>query len=118
MTLYILGTLVFEVSFGLIMAVLLNSDRPRLCAAARLVLLAGGASMSAAGVLWTFVFDYRTGLINAVLKGIGLGRLGAALAVAAGDRAALRHAGLGLEIRRLLHDPVLCRAAPHSAQSL
>src|SRR3954467_7036259 len=27
-TLYILGTLVFEVSFGLIMAVLLNSDRP------------------------------------------------------------------------------------------
>jgi ABC-type sugar transport system permease subunit len=29
--------------------------------------------MSAAGVLWNFVFDYRTGLVNAMLKGMGLG---------------------------------------------
>ena len=72
-TLYILGTLVFEVSFGLVMAVLLNSDRPGFALLRGLFFSPVVLSMSAAGVLWTFVFDYRTGLVNAVLKGMGLG---------------------------------------------
>lgn len=71
-TLYILGTLVFEVSFGLFMAVLLNSDRPGFALLRALFFSPVVLSMSAAGVLWTFVFDYRTGIINASLKNIGL----------------------------------------------
>jgi ABC-type sugar transport system permease subunit len=71
-TLYILGTLIFEVSFGLIMAVLLNSDRPGFALLRGLFFSPVVLSMSAAGVLWTFVFDYRTGLVNAMLKGMGL----------------------------------------------
>jgi ABC-type sugar transport system permease subunit len=71
-TLYILGTLVFEVSFGLFMAVLLNSDRPGFALLRALFFSPVVLSMSAAGVLWTFVFDYRTGIINAALKNIGL----------------------------------------------
>jgi raffinose/stachyose/melibiose transport system permease protein len=71
-TLYILGTLIFEVSFGLVMAVLLNSDRPGFGLLRGLFFSPVVLSMSAAGVLWTFVFDYRTGLVNAVLKEIGL----------------------------------------------
>jgi raffinose/stachyose/melibiose transport system permease protein len=72
-TLYILGTLIFEVSFGLLMAVLLNSDRPGFALLRGLFFSPVVLSMSAAGVLWTFVFDYRTGLINGTLKGLGLG---------------------------------------------
>jgi raffinose/stachyose/melibiose transport system permease protein len=71
-TLYILGTLVFEVSFGLFMAVLLNSDRPGFALLRALFFSPVVLSMSAAGVLWTFVFDYRTGIINAALKNLGL----------------------------------------------
>lgn len=71
-TLYILGTLVFEVSFGLFMAVLLNSDRPGFAMLRALFFSPVVLSMSAAGVLWTFVFDYRTGIINAALKSVGL----------------------------------------------
>ena len=71
-TLYILGTLVFEVSFGLFMAVLLNSDRSGFALLRALFFSPVVLSMSAAGVLWTFVFDYRTGIINAALKTIGL----------------------------------------------
>jgi ABC-type sugar transport system permease subunit len=72
-TLYILGTLLFEVSFGLIMAVMLNSDRPGFAALRGLFFSPVVLSMSAAGVLWNFVFDYRTGLVNAMLKAVGLG---------------------------------------------
>jgi raffinose/stachyose/melibiose transport system permease protein len=32
-------------------------------------------SMSAAGVLWAFVLDYRSGLLNSVLKALGAGDL-------------------------------------------
>ncbi len=71
-TLYILGTLVFEVSFGLFMAVLLDSDRPGFALLRALFFSPVVLSMSAAGVLWTFVFDYRTGIINAALKNLGL----------------------------------------------
>lgn len=71
-TLYIVGTLIFEVSFGLAMAVLLNSDRPGFALLRALFFSPVVLSMSAAGVLWTFVFDYRTGIINASLKALGL----------------------------------------------
>jgi len=72
-TLYILGTFVFEVGFGLVMAVVLNSDRPGFALLRGLFFSPVVLSMSAAGVLWNFVFDYRTGLVNAMLKLIGLG---------------------------------------------
>jgi raffinose/stachyose/melibiose transport system permease protein len=71
-TLYILGTLVFEVAFGLGMAVLLNSDRRGFALMRGLFFSPVVLSMTAAGVLWTFVYDYRTGLLNGVLKGLGL----------------------------------------------
>jgi ABC-type sugar transport system permease subunit len=74
-TLYIIGTFVFEVSFGLVMAVVLNSDRPGFALLRGLFFSPVVLSMSAAGVLWNFVFDYRTGLVNSMLKLVGLGDL-------------------------------------------
>ncbi|RYG29331.1 MAG: sugar ABC transporter permease [Burkholderiales bacterium] len=71
--LYILATLVFEVSFGLVMAVLLNSDRRGFSLMRGMFFSPVVLSMSAAGVLWTFVLDYRNGLLNSVLKSVGLG---------------------------------------------
>ena len=71
--LYILGTLVFEVSFGLVMAVLLNSDRRGFSLMRGMFFSPVVLSMSAAGVLWAFVLDYRSGLLNSVLRAIGLG---------------------------------------------
>jgi ABC-type sugar transport system permease subunit len=71
-TLYILGTLVLEVSFGLVMAVLLNSDRMGFGVMRGLFFTPMILSMTAAGVLWTFVLDYRLGLLNAVLTSVGL----------------------------------------------
>ncbi len=70
---YILATLVFEVSFGLVMAVLLNSDRRGFSLMRGMFFAPVVLSMSAAGVLWTFVLDYRNGLLNSVLKAVGLG---------------------------------------------
>jgi ABC-type sugar transport system permease subunit len=72
-TAYILGTLVFEVSFGLVMAVLLNSDRRGFSLLRGFFFSPMVLSMSAAGVLWAFVLDYRSGLLNSVLKMVGLG---------------------------------------------
>lgn len=72
-TLYILGTLVFEVSFGLVMAVVLNSDRRGFGLMRGMFFSPVVLSMSAAGVLWSFVLDYRSGLANGVLKAVGLG---------------------------------------------
>ncbi|MCD7058781.1 carbohydrate ABC transporter permease [Pelagibacterium xiamenense] len=71
-TLYILGTLVFEVAFGLMMAVLLNSDRRGFGVMRGMFFSPMVLSMTAAGVLWAFVLDYRTGLLNATLRAIGL----------------------------------------------
>jgi len=71
--LYILATLIFEVSFGLVMAVLLNSDRRGFSLMRGMFFSPVVLSMSAAGVLWTFVLDYRNGLLNSVLKSVGLG---------------------------------------------
>jgi ABC-type sugar transport system permease subunit len=71
-SLYILGTLLFEVTFGLLMAVLLDSDRRGFALLRGLFFSPMVLSMSAAGVLWTFVLDYRTGLLNSVLRGIGV----------------------------------------------
>lgn len=72
-SLYILGTLVFEVSFGLVVAVLLNSDRRGFALMRGMFFSPVVLSMSAAGVLWSFVFDYRSGLLNSTLKAVGLG---------------------------------------------
>lgn len=71
--LYILGTLVFEVTFGLVVAVLLNSDRRGFAMLRGFFFSPVVLSMSAAGVLWAFVLDYRTGLLNSVLKAVGAG---------------------------------------------
>lgn len=73
--LYILGTLVFEVSFGLAVAVLLNSDRRGFALMRGFFFSPVVLSMSAAGVLWAFVLDYRSGLLNSVLKALGAGEL-------------------------------------------
>jgi raffinose/stachyose/melibiose transport system permease protein len=74
-TLYILGTLVFEVAFGLAAAVLLNSDRKPFALLRGFFFSPVVLSMSAAGVLWAFVLDYRSGLLNSVLKALGAGDL-------------------------------------------
>lgn len=71
-TLYILGTLVLEVSFGLVMAVVLNSDRAGFSIMRGMFFSPMVLSMTAAGVLWAFVLDYRLGLLNSVLRGVGL----------------------------------------------
>jgi len=71
-TLYILGTLVLEVSFGLVMAVVLNSDRFGFAVMRGMFFSPMVMSMTAAGVLWAFVLDYRLGLINSVLRGLGM----------------------------------------------
>lgn len=71
-SLYIFGTLFFEVAFGLVMAVLLNSDRRGFSLMRGMFFSPMILSMSAAGVLWAFVLDYRTGLLNSVLRSIGL----------------------------------------------
>ena len=71
-TLYILGTLVLEVSFGLVMAVVLNSDRIGFSLMRGMFFSPMVLSMTAAGVLWAFVLDYRLGLLNSVLRGLGL----------------------------------------------
>ena len=116
--LYILGTLVFEVAFGLLVAVLLNSDRQGFALLRGFFFSPVVLSMTAAGVLWAFVLDYRSGLLNSVLRALGRGRPGAAVAQPAGDGADRHHDRLGLEVFRLLHGDLLCRAAAHPAQHL
>lgn len=74
-TLYIMGTMVVEVVFGLVMAVLLNSDRRGFGLMRGLFFSPMVLSMTAAGVLWTFVLDYRLGLLNATLSALGLSEL-------------------------------------------
>jgi raffinose/stachyose/melibiose transport system permease protein len=74
-TLYIMGTLVLEVMFGLVMAVLLNSDRRGFGLMRGLFFSPMVLSMTAAGVLWAFVLDYRLGLLNATLTAVGLSDL-------------------------------------------
>lgn len=71
-TLYILGTLLLEVSFGLVMAVVLNSNRLGFSLMRGMFFSPMVLSMTAAGVLWAFVLDYRLGLLNSVLRSVGL----------------------------------------------
>ena len=72
-SIYILGTLVVEVFFGLVMAVLLNSDRIGFKLMRTLFFTPVILSMVSAGLLWKFALDYNYGLLNAILKSIGLG---------------------------------------------
>jgi ABC-type sugar transport system permease subunit len=74
-SLYVLGTLVVEVAFGLFMAVLLESNRPGFSLFRVLCFSPMVMSLVAAGLLWAFVYDLRFGLLNAFLEGIGLGGL-------------------------------------------
>lgn len=74
-SLYVLGTLLVEVAFGLFMAVLLESNRPGFRLFRMLCFSPMVLSMVAAGLLWAFAYDLRFGLLNAFLKGIGLGGL-------------------------------------------
>lgn len=71
-SLYIIGTLFLEVSFGLVMAVVLNSDRAGFGIMRGMFFSPMVLSMTAAGVLWAFVLDYRLGLLNSVLRSFGL----------------------------------------------
>ena len=73
--LYILGTLVFEVALGLGVAVLLNSERRGFSLLRGFYFSPMVLSMSAAGVLWAFVLDYRSGLLNSLLRAVGAGDL-------------------------------------------
>ena len=72
-TLYILGTIVVELAFGLVMAALLDSERPGYRLFRVLFFSPVVLSMVAAGLLWAFVYDFRVGLLNAFLGTIGLG---------------------------------------------
>lgn len=74
-TLYTLGTLIVEVAFGLVLAVLLNAKRPGFALFRVLCFSPVVLSMVAAGLLWTFVYDLRLGLLNSLLTDIGLGGL-------------------------------------------
>lgn len=71
-SLYVLGTLVVEVGLGLILAVLLNSDRPGFSLFRVLCFSPVVLSMVAAAILWTFIYDLRFGLLNGFLREIGL----------------------------------------------
>ena len=70
---YIAGTLVVEVAFGLLMAVLLASGRRVFGFLRGLFFSPMVLSMVAAGLLWTYVYDYRRGLLNEGLRAVGLG---------------------------------------------
>ncbi len=70
---YIAGTLVVEVAFGLLVAVLLASDRRGFGFMRGLFFSPMVLSMVAAGLLWTYVYDYRRGLLNEGLRAAGLG---------------------------------------------
>ncbi|WP_421726519.1 carbohydrate ABC transporter permease [Bauldia sp.] len=72
---YIVGTLVVEVAFGLAMAVLLNSRRRGFGVMRGMFFSPMVLSMTAAGVLWAFVLDYRTGLLNSALRFVGFDSL-------------------------------------------
>ena len=72
---YILACFVVEVLFGLVMAVLLNSPKRGFAVLRVLFFSPVVLSMAAAGILWTFIYDYRTGLLNAVLEAVGLSLL-------------------------------------------
>lgn len=71
---YTLGTLVVEVGFGLLMAVLLNAQKPGFSVFRVLCFSPVVLSMVAAGLLWTFMYDLRFGLLNAFLRDAGLGQ--------------------------------------------
>jgi len=74
-TIYVLATLLFEVTFGLFAALLMNSSKPGYSLFRTLFFSPVVLSWTAAGLLWTFVLDYRTGLVNATLRALGLGSL-------------------------------------------
>lgn len=74
-TLYIVGTLLVEVAFGLVMAALLNAERRGFALLRVLFFSPVVLSMVAAGLLWAFVYDLRFGLLNGLLDAVGLGHL-------------------------------------------
>ncbi|NBC95336.1 MAG: ABC transporter permease subunit [Deinococcus-Thermus bacterium] len=73
--LYIAGTIVVEVGFGLVMAALLNVERRGFALMRVLFFSPMVLSMVAAGLLWAFVYDLRFGLLNGALAAVGLDAL-------------------------------------------
>lgn len=71
-SIYIVGTIVVEVGFGLVMAALLNAERRGFALLRVLFFSPMVLSMVAAGLLWAFVYDLRFGLLNGALAAIGL----------------------------------------------
>lgn len=72
---YILGTLIAEVAFGLLLALLVAGNRPGFGVLRGLFFSPMVVSMVAAGLLWTYIYDYRTGLLNVSLRSLGLSDL-------------------------------------------
>jgi len=73
--LYIIGTFVTEVAFGLGVAILLAKPFKGFGVFRTFFFAPYVISMVAAGLLWAFIYDYNFGLVNDFLSLIGLSRL-------------------------------------------
>lgn len=73
--LYIMGTFVVEVGFGLLAALILNRKHPLFGLFRVMFFTPVVLSMVAAGLLWNFIYDPNFGVLNAILKSIGLSSL-------------------------------------------
>ncbi len=73
--LYTGGTLIVEVLFGLVMAILLNRILPLFALYRALFFAPYVCSMIGVGILWSFIYDNNFGLLNELLKFIGAGGL-------------------------------------------
>lgn len=73
--LYIMGTFVVEVGFGLLAALILNRKYPLFGLFRVMFFTPVVLSMVAAGLLWNFIYDPNFGVLNAILKSIGLSSL-------------------------------------------
>lgn len=73
--LYIMGTFVVEVGFGLLAALILNRKYPLFGLFRVMFFTPVVLSMVAAGLLWNFIYDPNFGVLNAILRSIGLSSL-------------------------------------------
>jgi len=70
--LYIVGTLVVEVAFGLLAALVLNRKYPLFRLFRIMFFTPMVLNMVAVGLLWNLIYDPNFGVLNAILKSIGL----------------------------------------------
>jgi ABC-type sugar transport system permease subunit len=73
--LYLLATLVVEVLFGLVMALILNQKRPGFHVFRILFFTPMMLSLVVVGLIWKFVYHPSYGILNQSLKGVGLDAL-------------------------------------------